>query len=126
MKKLALILISLAALSSCSHDDDATPEAIPVTVILKAVVSGTPNNSPVIKYRDASGNLKSEILAVGTWEKSLNVTSEYDLFLKTTGTINGSVEITASVEGERISFDDSKSSTANVDMDFELEISRAL
>lgn len=126
MKKLALILISLAVLTSCSNDDDATPEAIPVTVTLKAVVSGALNNSPVIQYRDASGDLKSETLTVGTWEKSLNVTSGYNLFLKTTGTINGSVEITASAEGEGISFDDSKSSTANVDMDFELEISKTL
>ncbi|MGY3792301.1 hypothetical protein [Aquimarina sp. 433] len=126
MKKLALILISLAVLTSCSNDDDTTPEAIPVTVTLKAVVSGALNNSPVIQYRDASGDLKSETLTVGTWEKSLNVTSGYNLFLKTTGTINGSVEITASAEGEGISFDDSKSSTANVDVDFELEISKTL
>lgn len=126
MKKLALILISLAVLTSCSNDDDATPEAIPVTVTLKAVVSGALNNSPVIQYRDASGDLKSETLTVGTWEKSLNVTSGYNLFLKTTGTINGSIEITASAEGEGISFDDSKSSTANVNMDFELEISKTL
>lgn len=125
MKRLIFIFLTFFAFISCSKDDDSIPNSI-ITVTLQSNVTGTLSNSPTIQYRDSSGVLQSEILPIGAWKKSLNVSSGFNLLVKTKGTLNGNIQLTVSASGSGVSFNDHRDLNSNFDRNFNLEISTTL
>lgn len=127
MKKVVFILLVVLTLSSCENDDDNNNDSpSPISVTLTSTVTGTLSDSPTIEYRDSSGDLVTETLTTGTWEKTLSVSSGFNLLLKATGTIDGEIELKASATGDGVSYNNSINSGNNVGLPFELEISTML
>ncbi len=122
MKLIIYAFLILATCMSCNNDDDI--ESIEVT--LTTSVSGTASDSSIIEYRDASGTIQSISLPEGDWTKKFTVTEGFDLYVKTIGTIKGSIRLNASAEGNEISFNDVKTLSSNINSVFEFEITTSL
>lgn len=110
---------------SCQSNDEPM-NSEPIIVTLTAIVSGTLNDNPTINYRDETGAVKSEALTVGTWNKTLTVGKEFNLLLKISGSINGTIQLKASAIGADVSYNDVRNLSTNVDTVLDLEISSTL
>jgi len=125
LKIFMLLLISLSILSSCGNDDDITNTTIKVD--LEIVVSGTLSDSSIIKYRISNGELIEEVLnAPMTWTKTFNVQKGFNLFLKTTGTLEGNISIKANAKGDDVNSINENQFGSRSPSSFDLEVNKNL
>ncbi|WP_422091094.1 hypothetical protein [Tenacibaculum ovolyticum] len=125
MRKIICLFMVFTLVISCQSNDEPM-NSEPIIVTLTAIVSGTLNDNPTISYRDETGAVKSEALTVGTWNKTLTVGKEFNLLLKISGSINGTIQLKASAIGADVSYNDVRNLSTNVDTVLDLEISSTL
>jgi len=125
MKTFLILFISVLMLSSCGNDDTITNTTIKVD--LEIVVSGTLSDSPIIKYRASNGELIEEVLSAPiTWTKTFNVQKGFNLFLKTTGTLEGNISIKANAKGGDVNSINENQFGSRSPSSFDLEVNKDL
>lgn len=124
--KNIIFLITLLGMFSCSNDVDSNIE--PVTIEFSVNASGILTRSSQVEYGDMNGEIQIEPLT-GDWSKSMIInSSNYKLYLKLKGGLQGEMIVNVTAEGNGNNFDytQNRSFQGTSPEDFEIFIETTL
>jgi len=127
-KRIPLFVIGMLFLfSSCAKEDsESAIEKENIEVKLRVEVLGNVSNARV-EYRTVDGKIMTEsLISSNTWRKTFYVEPGFTLFLKTKGTLEGTITMDVLAKGENIDYNDDRHISFRSPSSFEIEIKNTL